>query len=259
MGTPYREADPLGLLISEHAVTRAQQGIRLAVGLFCTAVALDCVAVPTLAWDKSRPVEVMDVAIFGIATLIFSALAISTFSHFLQSRRERVEVREGGLRIRGGKQAREIRWADMAAVGGLFWQSAPKTTPYLSPLWVDDASGERYRLPTHLVEPYALGQELQSRTFEQRLKAVEETLAAGKVAHFGRIALDENRVVVGEEAPIPRAELRRITLTSRWIEMLGARGKRRLVPSDEVPNLDILLAVLSPNSHRSAMPSSSSA
>lgn len=257
MTTPYREADPLGMLVAEHVVTRAQQGIRLAVSLFCTIVALDCVAVPTIAWDKSRPIEVLDVAIFGTATLIFGSLAVSTFSHFLQSRRERIEVREGGLRIRTGKDKKEIRWSDIASIGGLAWQAAPNTNPYLSPLWVDDSSGERYRLPTHVVEPYALGQELQSRTYEQRLRAAEETLEAGKIAHFGRISLDANRLYVGKEAPMLRSEVKRISLTSRWIEVIDVHGRRRLVPSDEVSNIDVLLAVISPVSRRHAMPSSS--
>ena len=258
MTTPYREADPLGPLVSEHAVTFAQQGIRVGVGIFCAAVALDCVAIPTIAWDKSRPIALMDIAIFGTAALIFGVLAFWAFSHFFKSRGERIEVREGGLRLRNKHRAKDIRWVDIASVGGLVWEAAGTTAPYLSPLWVDDNAGDRHRLPTHVGDPYSLGREIQARTFEQRVSAIENDLKAGKTVHFGRVSLDASRLLLGNEAPILRVDLKRVALSSRWIEVHAARGGKRIVPSEEVPNSDVLLALLSPPSRREVMPSSSS-
>lgn len=252
MTTPYREADPLGALVSEHRISRAQQGIRIGVGIFCGVVTVDCIAIPTVVWGESRPRTLLDVAIFGGATVIFGALTFSAFSHFWRSRGQRVEVREGGLRIEGGAQSKDVRWTDIASIGGLAWEALEDATPHLTPLWLDDFSGERHRLPAHVHNPYELGREIQARTFEKRLEAVEQELSSGKTVHFGQCSLDSTRVWLGNESPLPRSEIKSVRISSRWIEVRPKRGGKRIVPTEEVPNTDVLLALLHPRSERGA-------
>ncbi|MDI3284122.1 hypothetical protein [Polyangium sp. 15x6] len=244
--TPYRDADPLGALVSEHPVSIVQQGIRIGVGLFCLLVALDCVALPLFFMPEHEGVELTSLLVFGGAGLVFGALSIWTFSHFSRARGQRVEVHEEGLRIGRGKDTKDVRFHDITSVGGLFWEALGDAPPEVSALWIDDREGNRLRLPTPVRDPYALGRELAARTFEHRLEEAEQRIQEGGRAFFGRCKLDELRLYLGEEDAVLRQEVRRAKLSSRWIEVRLASGGKRLVPTEEVPDADVLLVMLRP-------------
>jgi hypothetical protein len=246
MSTPYRATDPLGPLVSEHPVSLVQQGIRIGVGLFCAVVALDCIAVPLFFWPDYEERDIISMVVFGAASLVFGALAVWSISHFWRARGRRVDVHEEGLRIGRGRDTRDLRWGDVASVGGLFWEALGEAPPEVSALWIDDKSDERTRLPTPVRHPYALGREIAGRTFDGRIEAIREKLAEGKRVHFGRCSLDADRVFFGDDAPIVRSEIKRAKLSSRWIEIRLASGGKRLVPTEEVPDTDVLLALLRP-------------
>ncbi len=250
--TPYREADPLGALVSEHPVSIAQQGIRIGVGLFCSLVALDCIAVPLFFTPRDEALGITTVFVFGAAALVFGALGVWAFSHFVRARGQRVVVHEEGLRIGRGKEAKDVRWVDVTSVGGLFWEALGDAPPQVSALWIDDRGGDRLRLPTPVRNPYVLGREIQSRTFEQRLEEAERQIAEGGRAFFGRCVIDATRLFVGEGDAVPRSEIRRAKLASRWIEVRLQRGGKRLVPTEEVPDADVLLAMLRPKAEAGA-------
>jgi len=244
MTTPYREADPLGALVSEHPVSLVQQGIRIGVGVFCVIVALDCLAMPIFVFRDGEPFEVMTLVVLGLSALVFGALAVWIFSHFWRARGRTVSVHEAGLRIGRRGSSRDLRWVDIHSIGGLFWEALGDAPPEISALWLDDPAGDRVRLPTPVRHPYSLGREIASRTFESRLKLARERLAEGRRIHFGRCSIDEHRLFLGEDVPIERASLKKVKLTSRWIEMRLLRGGKRLVPTEEVPDTDVLLAIL---------------
>ncbi|MDI1482885.1 hypothetical protein [Polyangium sp. y55x31] len=244
--TPYRDADPLGALVSVHPVSIVQQGIRIGVGLFCLLVALDCAALPLFFMPKHEAVEPLSLLIFGGAALVFGALGIWAFSHFVRARGQRVEVHEEGLRIGRGKDTRDVRFHDITSVGGLFWEALGDAPPEVSALWIDDRAGDRIRLPTPMRDPYALGRELSARTFEHRLEQAERRIQEEGRAFFGRCKLDELRLHLGEGDAVARQEVRRAKLSSRWIEVRLASGGKRLVPTEEVPNADVLLVMLRP-------------
>ena len=241
--TPYRDADPLGALVSEHPVSIVQQGIRIGVGLFCLLVALDCVALPLFIMPKEEATELATLLVFGAAAVVFGALGIWAFSHFVRARGQRVEVHEEGLRIGRGKDTKDLRFHDITSVGGLFWEALGEAPPEVSALWIDDLAGDRIRLPTPVRNPYVLGRELSARTFEHRLEAAERRIEQGGHVSFGRCKLDGMRLYVGENDSVARQEIRRAKLSSRWIEVRLARGKR-LVPTEEVPDADVLLVML---------------
>ncbi|MDC3962270.1 hypothetical protein [Polyangium jinanense] len=244
--TPYRDADPLGALISEHPVSIVQQGIRIGVGLFCILVALDCVALPLFFMPKHEAVELTGLLVFGGAALVFGALGIWAFSHFVRARGQRVEVHEEGLRIGRGKDTRDVRFHDITSVGGLFWEALGDAPPEVSALWIDDREGNRLRLPTPVRGPYALGRELTARTFEHRLEEAERRIQEEGRMLFGRCMLDEMRLFLGEGNAVWRQDVLRAKLSSRWIEVRLARGGKRLVPTEEVPDADVLLVMLRP-------------
>ncbi|MDI1449351.1 hypothetical protein [Polyangium sp. 6x1] len=243
--TPYRDADPLGALVSEHPVSIVQQGIRIGVGLFCWLIALDCVALPLFFSPYPEGTELAGLVVFGGAALVFGAMGFWAFSHFVRARGQRVEVHEEGLRIGRGKETRDVRFHDITSVGGLFWETLGDRPPEVSALWIDDHAGDRIRLPTPVRDPYGLGRELSTRTFEHRLEKAERRIQEGGRASFGRCKLDGLRLSLGEGDFVPREVVRRAKLSSRWIEVRLDRGKR-LVPTEEVPDADVLLVMLRP-------------
>ncbi|MDC0746407.1 hypothetical protein [Polyangium mundeleinium] len=244
--TPYRQADPLGALVSEHPVSLAQQGIRIGVGLFCLLVAADCVALPFFIIPDHLGHDLASLVVFGGAALVFGALGFWAFSHFVRARGQRVEVHEEGLRIGRGNDTRDLRFQDITSVGGLFWEALGDAPPAVSALWIDDRTGDRIRLPTPVRDPYKLGRELAARTFDRRLEEAERRIQEKGRVLFGRCMLDEMRLHLGEGDAVSRQAVRRAKLSSRWIEVRLDPGGKRLVPTEEVPDADVLLVMLRP-------------
>ncbi|TKC94099.1 hypothetical protein [Polyangium fumosum] len=244
--TPYRQADPLGALVSEHPVSLAQQGVRIGVGLFCLLIALDCVALPFFIIPEHLGHDLAALVVFGGAALVFGSLGFWAFSHFVRARGQRVKVHEEGLRIGRGKDTKDLRFQDITSVGGLFWEALGDAPPVVSALWLDDHADARIRLPTPVRDPYTLGREIASRTFDHRLEKAERRIQEKGRAFFGRCMLDETRLHLGEGDAVSRQDVRRARLSSRWIEVRLASGGKRLVPTEEVPDADVLLVMLRP-------------
>jgi hypothetical protein len=246
LNAPYRAADPLGNLVSAHPVAAVQQGVRIGVGLFCLLVALDCFAVPFFDVPGTRALDWPALIALGAVGLAFGALAIWSFSHFVRARHACVSVHEHGLRLQAGaRDPRDVRWGDIVSVGGLFWESPSGAPPQASVLWIDERAGGRIALPSPVREPFALGREILRHTFEARLEAARARLAEPAHVRFGRLLLGPDALVLDVDS-IPRNTIERVALTSRFLELRIAARIRRLVPTEQVPDADVLLSLLSP-------------
>lgn len=242
MATPYRAAEPLGPLVSSHPVSGGQQGVRIGVGIFCLIVAVDLFAVPFLALPE---LDWQLVAVCGVAGVVFGWLAVSAFMHHARSRRLQADVLEGGLILRKGRRERALRWEDIRSVGGLLEEVPGGNGPEGVALWIDDRAGQRLALPSPARDPYTLGREIRQRTFEARLAEAKRWIAAGERAEFGRCALDTRALYIDREA-VERDGVAGATVSWQWVEVRLARGGKRRVRSEEVPDADVLLALLGP-------------
>lgn len=241
MTTHYRAAEPLGPLVSSHPVSGAKQGVLIGVGIFCLIVVADVLALPFVV---PRELDWTLVAVCGAISVVFGWLAVSAFMHHARSRRLQADVFEGGLVLRKGQREHALRWDDVRSVGGLLWETPGSEIPEGPALWIDDRAGQRLALPSPARDPYTLGREIRRRTFEARLAEVKRSITSGERAPFGRCALDAQALFIDRES-VDRRAVARAGLSSRWLEVRLTRGGKRLVPTEEVPNADVLLALLS--------------
>jgi hypothetical protein len=239
--SPYRTADPLGSVVSEHAVAGVQQVVRIAVGLFCLLVAVDCVWLGM--WPRFGVIHWGAFFVTGLIALLFFWLSWDAFSHFVKARRQRVACHERGLRIHGRERHQDIHFDDVTTIGGILWQSPEGTPPGGAVLWLDDVNNGRIEMPSPLVKPHELGQTIRSMTFASRRVAAEKRLSKGEEVKFGRVTLGPLVLIVDGDV-LPRDTLEMPKISSRWLAVKPRLQRERLVPTEEVANLDVLLSLL---------------
>lgn len=239
--SPYRNADALGTIVSEHRVTGTQQVVRIVLGLFCLLVAVDCVWLGM--WARFGEIHWGAFIVTGIIGAIFFWLSWDSFAQYIKARGQRIVQHEFGLRIHDTKQYKEIRFDDIASVGGQLWQ-APKGMPPLGAvMWLDDVQGQRFELPSPHAQAEELGQTIRSRTFDKRLADTERRIFGNEEVHFGKLALGDLVLVIEGEV-VPRSVIESVRLSSRWLEIEVHGQRDRLVATEDIPNLDVLLALL---------------
>jgi len=239
--SPYRSADPLGGVVSEHAVSGGQQVVRIIIGLFCLLVAVDCVWLGM--WPRFGEFHWGAFVATGIIALIFFWLAYDAFAHFARARKQRVSAHEFGIRIHLEKSPKDIRFDDMTSIGGVLWQAPNETAPGGAVMWLDDVHDRRIEMPSPLANALELGAFIRNATFEKRADRARTRISEGDEVRFGRILLGALEIVVDGELS-SRSEIEYARLSSRWfaVKMVGKR--ETLIPTEEIPNLDVLLALL---------------
>lgn len=238
--SPYRNAEPLGTVVSEHTVGGAQQSIRIALGLFCFLIAVDCVWLGM--WPRFGVIYWGAFFIIGVIALIFFWLSWDAFSQYLKGRRQRVVCYQRGLRIYEREQHRDIRFDDVTALGGVYSQSEAGTPPGGAVLWLDDVHAGRIELPSPLIKTYELGQTIRSMTFAVRRFAAERHISKGEEAQFGRVKLGALVLIVDGEV-LPRNTVETVKLSQRWLTIKALNQPAQIVPTEDVANLDVLLSL----------------
>jgi hypothetical protein len=241
ISSPYRTADSLGNIVSEHSVVGLQQVGRIALGLFCLLVAVDCVWLGM--WPRFGEIHWGGFFITGIIALVFFWLSWDAFSQFVKARRQRVACHEYGLRIYTVGRHQDVRFDDVTSVGGVLWQAPEGASPGGAVLWLDDVQGRRIELPSPLAQPDELGQTIRSTTFERRRSASEERISRGEEVRFGRLVLGALELFVDGEI-LPRSALETVKISSRFLVIKAYGRRERLLSTEEIVNLDVLLALV---------------
>jgi hypothetical protein len=239
--SPYRHADLLGGVISEHPVKGTQQVVRIVLGLFCLVVALDCVWLGM--WPRFGEIQWGGFAVTGVIALIFFWLAYDAFAQFARARKQRVTCHEFGLRIHDGKNSKDVRFDDVTSVGGVLWQSGSNGIHGGAVLWIDDVQGSRFELPTPIADALELGASIRKLTFDKRHAEALDRISKGEEVHFGRILLG-SLVIVINGAISPRSKIEVASVTSRWLSLRIVGEREQMIPTEEIPNLDVCLALL---------------
>lgn len=238
--SPYRTADPLGPVVSEYPVAGVQQKLRIALGLFCLVVAIDCVWLGM--WPRFGEIHWGAFFATGIIALVFFWLSWDAFSQYVKARRQRVSCHEHGLRIHDPSSHQDIRFSDVRSVGGVLWQP-PGTTPRGGVMWLDDNQGRRLELPTPIAKADDLGETIRGRTFEQRRDAAEACISSGERARFGRVTLGDLVLTVDGDV-LSRSAIERAIITERWFQIKAPGHNGRLISTEEIADLDVLLALI---------------
>lgn len=238
--SPYRTADPLGSVVSEHPVAGVQQGVRIALGLFCLIVAIDCVWLGM--WPRFGEIHWGAFFATGLIALVFSWLSWDAFAQYVKARRQRVTYHEHGLRIHEHTRHQDIRFDDIVSVGGVLWQTPVELVPSGATMWLDDVQGRRIELPTPVSKANELGEIIRYRTFEKRRNAAEECIASGQQARFGRVTLGALVLTIDGEI-WPRSAIERLNVTQRWFAIKPQGQRERLIASEQITDLDVLLAL----------------
>jgi hypothetical protein len=110
-------------------------------------------------------------------------------------------------------------------------------------MWLDDVESSRWELPSPVTEPYELGATIRSRTFEKRRSAAERCISNGEDVRFGRVVLGALVLIVDGEV-LPRSALETVKLSNRWLAIKAHGQRERLLPTEEIANLDVLLVLL---------------
>ncbi|MBK9259131.1 MAG: hypothetical protein IPM54_04785 [Polyangiaceae bacterium] len=239
--SPYRTADPLGAVVSEHSVARVQQSIRVVLGLFCLVVAIDCVWLGI--WTRFGDVNVTGAIVSGVIALVFFWLSWDAFSQYAQARRQRVTCHEHGVRIRDKHRDHDVRFDDVTSVGGMLWEPTGEKAPAGTVLWIDDAEGARTVLPSPLSNPHEFGEYVRRMTFDKRRLAAQARIANGDETRFGACALGALVLTVNGEV-FSRGEIEKVNLSSRWLAIKPRSHAQRMVPTEQIPDLDVMLALL---------------
>lgn len=239
--SPYRSADPLGRVVSEHPVKGGQQTIRVVLGVFCLLVGADCVWLGM--WPRFGDIHWGGFIITGIIALIFFWLAYDAFAHFARARKQGVTGHEFGIRIQEGKSRKDVRFDDMTSMGGVVWQTANEKTPGGAVLWLDDVQGSRIELPSPLLNALELGEFIRSSTFEKRHARAVERISEGNEVRFGRVLLGA-QVFIIDGLLAARSEIESVRISSHWLAVKMVGKREHLLPSEDIPNLDVLLALL---------------
>jgi hypothetical protein len=239
--SPYRTADPLGPVVSEHSVTGVQQVIRIVLGVFTLIVAIDCIWLGV--WPRFGEFHLTASIVCGVIALVFFWLSWDAFSQYVKARRQRVVYHDHGVRIHGGKQPHDVRFDDVASVGGMLWESLDNGANAGAVLWIDDVHGTRFELPTPLANTYELGDQIRRQTFEKRRSTAEKRISSGEAAKFGRCSLASLLLVVDGEV-IPRSAIEKVKLSSRWLTIKPRGMRERLIPAEQIPDLDVLLSII---------------
>jgi hypothetical protein len=239
--SPYRTADPLGPVVSEHPVAGVQQGIRIALGVFCLIVAIDCVWLGM--WPRFGEIHWGAFIVIGMIALVFFWLSWDAFAQYIKARRQRVVCHEHGLRVHQHERHHDIRFDDVTYVGGVLWEVAQKA-PGGAVMWLDDVQGQRFELPSPLANPHDLGEFIRGRTFEKRSEAAKKLIAHGEDVQFGRVRLSA-LVMIVDGMVFNRSEVRGVRLSNRWFSF-AVDKKVRLLPTEQIPNLDVLLSMFRP-------------
>lgn len=240
--SPYRLADPLGSAVSEHPVHGVQQGVRIALGLFCLVIAGDCVYLGM--WPRFGTIHWGGFVVTAIIALVFSWLSWDAFAEYIKAGRQRVVCHENGLRIHNSNGHSDLRFDDITSIGGVLEEAGKGTVPSGAVLWIDDVQGRRIALPSPHAQPHELGEIIRSRTFEKRHSTAQALLSRGEDVRFGRVVLASFALSIDGEV-WPRSTLESAKLFRRWLSLAPHKGKTQLLPSEEIPNLDVLLVLLS--------------
>lgn len=239
--SPYRTADPLGSVITEHPVAGAQQIIRIVLGCFCLLVAIDCIYLGM--WPRFGEFHASTFILTGMIAAFFFWLSWDAFSHYANARRQRIVQHEYGFRVHDAKLHQDVRFEDIASVGGVLWQTVNGQRPAGGVIWIDEVQGRRVELPSPHAKTHELGEIIRNRTFDQRLEAAQNSLAKGENVPFGRVTLSSLLMTVQGDV-VPRGAIEYARVSNRWLAIKARGQSERLVPTEEIPNLDVLLALL---------------
>jgi len=239
--SPYRTADPLGSVVSEHAVAGVQQGVRIALGLFCLLIAVDCVWLGM--WPRFGEIHWGAFFVIGFIALVFFWLSWDAFSQFIKARRQRVVCHHHGLRIHERERRQDIRFDDVTAIGGVLWQAPAGVPPGGAVMWLDTIHAGRIAMPSPLARPHELGQTIRSMTFAKRRFAAEECLSQSDEARFGRVTLGA-LVLIIDGVVLSRSSLESVKISNRWLTIKPHKQRELLIATEEIPNLDVLLSLL---------------
>ena len=239
--SPYRTADPLGSVVSEHSVAGVQQVVRIALGLFCLLIAVDCVWLGM--WPRFGVINWGAFFVSGVIALVFFWLSWDAFSHYVKARRQRVACHEHGLRIHERERHQDIHFDDITAIGGVLWQAPEGMPPGGAVMWVDTKHAGRIELPSPLAKPHELGQTIRSMTFAHRRLAAEECLSKGDEAQFGRIKLGSLVLLVDSQV-LARNAIEMARISNRWFTVKPQGQRERLIPTEEIAHLDVLMSLL---------------
>lgn len=226
--------------MSEHRVTGAQQVVRIVLGLFCLLVAFDCVYLGM--WPRFGPIHWGAFTITGVIALVFFWLTFDAFAQYFKARRQKVVCHDFGLRIYHLQTRKDVRFDDVTLVGGMLWQPLPGMVPSGAVMWLDDVQGRRIELPAPLSDANDLGQTIRSSTFDKRRASTESSLSRGESVRFGRVQLGSLVIVIDGEL-VPRSIIESVRLSNRWLAIKVSGQRERLIPSEEIPNLDVLLSL----------------
>ena len=194
-------------------------------------------------WPRFGEIHWGAFVVTGVIAAIFFWLAWDAFSHYARARRQRIVQHEFGLRIHEARSTYDIRFDDVISVGGTLWQTPPEVPPRGAVTWIDDVEKQRLELPSPHAKAEELGEIIRQRTFESRLAAANLRLAQNEDVRFGRIVLSSSVLIFDSEL-IPREAIESAALSSRWLAVRVKGQRERIVLTEEIPNLDVLLALL---------------
>ncbi|MRG95261.1 DUF6585 family protein [Polyangium spumosum] len=233
--SPYRAA-PLsfGPPVATHRTSKLGRVGYLVVGSVAALIALGLLLAPLgRGSDPGRwALAVLQASMFGTG----AAFALRAF---VRRVRGRVTVHDEGICITNHSGSHVFSWDDVTAIWARFYE--PVRSPE-SIVRLGARDGRVIELPTELDGAKDLAARVQNETAARLVAEAESALDAGERLKFGPVVVDASGIHYGASGS-PWNDVDAMQLSFRWLEVRLTSGRRLLLPTEEVRNVGVLLAV----------------
>ncbi len=232
--SPYRAAQTFGRPVATYRPSKLRRLSSLVVGSSTGLAAIGSLLSP-LGGGSDPGLWVIALLVAGM----FGTVATFALRTFLRDLRSLVTVHDEGIgiTIHGGKHV--LSWDDVTGTWARLYE------PVHSPEFIvrlGTRDGRLIELPAELEGARDLAVRVQNATAARLLVEAESALDAGESLRFGPIVVDGSGIHFGRGGS-PWNDVDAMQLSFRWLEVRLASGKRILLPTEEVRNVGVLLAV----------------
>ena len=170
---------------------------------------------------------------------MFGTIAAFALRLFLRDARALVTVHDEGIGIRSHAGVFSFPWDDVTGVWARFYEPV-RSPEFIVRLGTRD--GRVIELPAELEGARDLATRVQHETSARLFVETEASLDAKERLRFGPIVVDASGIHYGA-GESPWNQIDAMQLSFRWLEVRLSSGRRLLLPTEEVRNVGVLLAV----------------
>lgn len=233
--SPYRAA-PLafGPPLATYRPSRLRRASSLVVGA-STALAALVSLLSSLAGGSDPGLWVITLLVVGM----FGAVAAFALRMFLRDTRALVTVHDEGITITSHAAKHTLAWDDITGIWARFYEPV-RSPEFIVRLGTRD--GRVIELRAELEGAKDFAARVQNETATRLVAEAESALDAGERLRFGPVVVDASGIHYGASASRWN-DVDAMQLSFRWLEVRLTSGRRLLLPTEEVRNVGVLLAV----------------